>query len=69
MAEREKSRSFAGGRSPEGFFLGEQPTEIGATPYGFLVHQLWVPWHNPAKQGQSLKNLESYCDRMKQDLE
>jgi hypothetical protein len=49
------------------FFLGEQPTEIDATMYGFLIQQIWVPWESPIKQhALSLKNLDSYCHRMKQ---
>jgi glutathione S-transferase len=49
------------------FFLGEQPTEIDATMYGFLIQQLWVPWDNPVKQhALSLENLDSFCQRMKQ---
>jgi glutathione S-transferase len=49
------------------FFLGDQPSSIDATLYGFLIQQLWIPWDCPVKQhGLSLKNLVSYCERMKQ---
>lgn len=49
------------------FFHGEEPTSIDAILYGFLVQLLWVPWDNELKQhALSLKNLEPYCQRMKQ---
>ena len=48
------------------FFLGATPTSIDATMYGFLIQQIWVPWDSPLKQyALSLKNLTSYCERMK----
>jgi glutathione S-transferase len=49
------------------FFLGDQPTSIDAVMYGFLIHQLWIPWECPIKEyALSLKNLTAYCERMKQ---
>lgn len=49
------------------FFLGEEPAGIDATMYGFLIQQLWIPWNNPVREhALSLKNLEAYCQRMKQ---
>ncbi|MFL5815771.1 MAG: glutathione S-transferase family protein [Bdellovibrionia bacterium] len=49
------------------FFHGAEPTTIDATLYGFLIQVLWVPWDNELKQhALALKNLEPYCQRMKQ---
>ena len=49
------------------FMLGQNPTSIDATAYGFLVQQLFIPWDSPIKQyAQTLPNLGTYCERMKQ---
>lgn len=48
------------------FFLGDQPTSIDATMYGFLIQTLWVPWDGEVPNfTRSLPNLKSYCERMK----
>jgi glutathione S-transferase len=48
------------------FFLGDQPTSLDATMYGFLVNLIWVPWNSPLKEyGLSLENLVRFCERMK----
>jgi glutathione S-transferase len=48
------------------YFLGSEPTSIDATAYGFLIQLIWVPWESPAVvHARSLKNLVSYCERMK----
>jgi glutathione S-transferase len=49
------------------FFHGAEPTSIDATLFGFLIQALWVPWDSEIKQhALALKNLEPYCQRMKQ---
>jgi glutathione S-transferase len=49
------------------FFMGDQPTTLDATAYGFLVHLMEVPWDNPIKQhAWSLDNLAQYSKRMKE---
>ena len=53
------------GRKP--FFLGDEPSGIDATMYGFLIQQLWIPWESPVKQhALELGNLDAFCQRMKQ---
>ena len=48
------------------FFLGDEPTSIDATGYGFLANLLWVPIDLPIRRhAQTLPNLEAYCQRMK----
>lgn len=48
------------------FLMGEQPTSLDATAYGFLANLLWVPIESPLKEsGKSLTNLDPYCQRMK----
>lgn len=47
------------------FMMGERPTSLDATAYGFLANILWVPWEEEAKRyAKSLPNLEAYCARM-----
>jgi glutathione S-transferase len=49
------------------FFLGNQPTTVDATLYGFLANILWVPIESVLKEhAKRLKNLEAYCQRMKE---
>lgn len=49
------------------FFHGEEPTSIDAVLFGFLIQALWVPWDSEIKQhALAQKNLEPYCQRMKQ---
>lgn len=48
------------------FFLGDTPTSIDATMYGFLIQMIWVPWQSPIKEyALSLPNISTYCERMK----
>jgi glutathione S-transferase len=48
------------------FYLGNEPTSVDATLYGFLIQVLWTPWDSPVKTyAQSLPNLNAYCERMK----
>jgi glutathione S-transferase len=49
------------------FFMGNEPTTLDATAYGFLVMILWVPIASPLKTAaQKLPNLAAYCDRMRE---
>ncbi len=48
------------------FFLGDEPTSIDATGYGFFANLLWVNIDLPIRQqAQKLPNLEAYCRRVK----
>jgi glutathione S-transferase len=48
------------------FFMGDKPSSVDATMYGFLIQSLWVPWSGEVEQyARSLQNLEDYCQRMK----
>ena len=48
------------------YFLGNDSTSIDATAYGFLIQLISVPWESPVvAHARSLKNLVSYCERMK----
>ncbi len=50
----------------QAFFLGDEPTSIDATAYGFLANLLWVPINLPIRaHAQKMPNLEAYCQRMK----
>ena len=49
------------------YFMGDKPTSLDATMYGFLIQQLWVPWESSITEyAKSLPNLEAFCQRMKQ---
>lgn len=49
------------------FFLGNQPTTVDATIYAFLANILWAPIESVVKEhAKRLKNLEAYCQRMKE---
>jgi glutathione S-transferase len=48
------------------FFMGEQPTLLDATAFGFLVNVLWCPINSPLKEyAKRLENLPQFSDRMK----
>lgn len=48
------------------YFLGEQPTSIDATAYGFLIQQIWVPWdHDLKNYVKSKTNLVRFCETMR----
>jgi glutathione S-transferase len=48
------------------FFMGEQPTLLDATAFGFLVNVLWCPVESPLKEhAKQLENLPQFSDRMK----
>ena len=44
----------------QSFFMGDKPTSIDATIYGFLAQLIYVPWLGPL-----LTNLVDYAERMK----
>jgi len=49
------------------YFMGEQPTSLDATAYGFLAHILYVGYESPLEaHARALPNLRAYCDRMRQ---
>jgi glutathione S-transferase len=49
------------------YFLGEAPTSLDATAYGFLANILYVGYESPLKgHARSLTNLRAYCERMRQ---
>ena len=50
----------------QAFYLGDEPTSVDATAYGFLANLLWAPIDLPIRaHAQKLPNLEAYCQRMK----
>jgi len=49
------------------YFMGEQPTSLDATAYGFLVHFLWAGYKSELNTyAKSLPNLQAYCTRMRE---
>lgn len=47
------------------YFLGEEPTSIDATAFGFLANLAWFPYDNPlTRYLQKQSNLLIYCDKM-----
>lgn len=47
------------------YFLGDTPSSVDATAFGFLANILFTPLNDPLKQhALSLDNLKAYCDRM-----
>lgn len=48
------------------FFLGEAPSSVDATAFGFLATSVYVEGDNPLfSHAASLENLVAYCDRMR----
>lgn len=48
------------------FFLGESPSSVDATVYGFLANLIWAPIENPLKEhAKQYPQLEAYCTRMR----
>jgi len=48
------------------YFMGDKPSSIDATLYAWLIHAMRVPFPSPiGKYGNSLPNLVTYCDRMR----
>ena len=51
------------------YFMGDQPSTVDATMYGFLTAILWVPWNCPVKTaGLAHKNMVAFCDRIKSEF-
>lgn len=49
------------------YFLGDQPTSLDATAYGFIANVLYHPVDIAIKRhAQALPNLIHFCERMKQ---
>jgi|SRR5581483_5395164 len=49
------------------YFLGEEPTALDATAYGFLANIFYVGYETPLEaHARALPNLRAYCDRMRQ---
>jgi glutathione S-transferase len=49
------------------YFLGEEPTALDATAYGFLANICYVGYETPLEtHAKALPNLRAYCDRMQQ---
>jgi glutathione S-transferase len=49
------------------YFLGEEPTSLDATAYGFLANILYVGYETPLEaHAKTLPNLWAYGDRMRQ---
>lgn len=49
------------------YFLGEEPTALDATAYGFLANIFYVGYETPLEaHAKALPNLRAYCDRMQQ---
>lgn len=47
------------------YFMGEKPTSLDATMFGFLVNAIHTPWQCPVKDYARTKtNLVAYLDRM-----
>jgi glutathione S-transferase len=47
------------------FFMGERPTILDATAFGFLINVLRCPIESPLKEhGMQLENVQRFCDRM-----
>lgn len=48
------------------YFLGDQPTTLDATAFGFLINTLRCPIESPLKEhGLSKNNLKNYVDRIR----
>jgi glutathione S-transferase len=49
------------------YFLGEEPTALDATAYGFLANIFYVGYETPLEgHAKALPNLRAYCERMRQ---
>ncbi len=49
------------------YFMGEKPTSLDATAYGFLANVLYVGYETPLQtHARALPNLRAYCDRMRE---
>lgn len=49
------------------YFLGEEPTALDATAYGFLANIFYVGYETPLEaHAKALPNLWAYCERIRQ---
>ena len=50
------------------FFMGQEPTQVDASVFGYLVQILWQDKDSPqhAMVHSEFKNLIGYCERMKE---
>ncbi|MGH8548398.1 MAG: glutathione S-transferase C-terminal domain-containing protein [Methylococcales bacterium] len=49
--------------------MGNQPTSVDATVFGFLTNTINVPIESPVKDyALSKRNLVSYCNRMTREF-
>jgi glutathione S-transferase len=47
--------------------MGDRPTTLDATAYGFLTNILYAPIESPLKTyTEELPQLAAYCERMKE---
>lgn len=64
---REDIEALAGILGEQPYFLGQQPSSLDATTYGFLAHVLYSPHASALKSAaQSHLDLVRYCDRMRE---
>jgi glutathione S-transferase len=48
------------------FFMGDEPTTLDASAFGFLTNVLWCPVESPLKtHAQGLGNLLAFCERVR----
>ncbi len=48
------------------YFMGDRPSLVDASLYGFLVHILWTPWTGAVEEhARAKRNLQAYCERMR----
>ncbi|MGZ8185068.1 MAG: glutathione S-transferase family protein [Methylobacter sp.] len=51
------------------YFMGQQPTALDATAFGFLVNTIGCPIESPVKEyALTKKNLNDYCRRMQAEF-
>jgi glutathione S-transferase len=48
------------------FFMGDEPTTLDASAFGFLTNVIWCPVESPLKtHAQGLGNLVAFCERVR----
>ena len=48
------------------FFMGDEPTTLDASAFGFLTNVVWCPIESPLKtHAQGLGNLVALCERVR----
>ena len=62
-ADLDAVSAFLGSKA---YFLGDKPSSLDATAFGFLINTIGCPIESPVKAYALTKdNLSAYCDRMK----